>query len=78
MIAYGTENQLSSDLVKPIQSSPASIGMHSCPGTDTGRGLGLFSADISSWIQVLQHKSGQDLSYTERVCTSQAKARAGD
>lgn len=73
MIAHGTENQLSSDLVKPIQSSH---GVRSCPGTDTGRGLGLFCGDISSWIQVLEHKPGQDFSYTERINASQAKAIA--
>lgn len=25
------------------------LGLHSCPGTDTVRGLSLFSGDISSW-----------------------------
>lgn len=52
------------------------LGLHSCPGTDTVRGLSLFSGDISSWIQVLLHKPGQDFSYTERVYTSQARAKA--
>lgn len=51
------------------------LGLHSCPGTDTGRGLGLFSGDISSWIQVLLNKPGQDFSYAE-VYTSQAKVKA--
>lgn len=50
--------------------------MHSCPDTDTDGGLGLFSGDISTWIQVLEHKLGQDFSYTEDACIAQAKAKA--
>lgn len=52
------------------------LGLHGCPGTDTVRGLSLFSGDISSWIQGLLHKPGPDFSYTERAYASQAKAKA--
>lgn len=85
MIACGMGDRLSPDLVKPTQNSHRSMSALAldvlvliqveAQACSPGYGeLVIFSIGL----RVLQHKPGQDFSYEEGVCTSEAKTKAGD